>query len=97
MRYLNALILSLGLGAAASCYTPAAKAGVVVGIDLPVPAVAAPYAYYHPYYARPYWFGADYYGPRWGYHGWYGHRYYGYRGYWGHGDWGHGDWGHWHR
>lgn len=90
MRYLTALILSLGLGAAAGLYTPAAKAGVVVGIGLPVPAVvAAPY-----YYPRPYWFGAGYYGPRYeGYHGWYGHPYFGYRGYWGHA----GYRGHWHR
>jgi hypothetical protein len=85
MRYLTALILSLGLGAAAGLYTPAAKAGVVVDVGLPVPAVVAPY-YYQPYYhPRPYWFGAGYYGPRY----WY----YGHRGYWGHPF--HG--GHWHR
>jgi hypothetical protein len=52
MRYATALVAALVLGASASLYTPSAKAGVVVGIGLPVPIVVPRVAYY-PYSPGP--------------------------------------------
>jgi hypothetical protein len=52
MRYATAIVAALALGASASFYAPGAKAGVVVGIELPVPVVAPRVAYY-PYGPAP--------------------------------------------
>jgi hypothetical protein len=81
MRYATALVLTILVGAAASLYTPSAKAaGVYVGIGLPVAAVVPVVPAYYPY-ARPAYLGFGYVGPRyWGY----GHRgyfHYGHPGY----------------
>ncbi len=77
--------LTVLVGAAASLYTPSAKAaGVYVGIGLPVPAVVPVVPAYYPY-VRPPYVGIGYVGPRfrgpgyWGYHH-YGHPGYLYRG-----------------
>ena len=82
MRYLPGLVLALTVGAAASFYTPSARAaGVYVGVGIPAPVIAAPAPVMAPYYYGPHvWFGPGYYGPRfWGY----GRVAYGYRhGYW---------------
>jgi len=84
MRHLPALVLTLAAGAAASLYTPSAKAGVYVGVGLPAPVIAAPIApavlagvaYAPGYYGPRVWVGPGYYRSHyWGY----GH----YRGYWG--------------
>jgi len=79
MRYATALVLTVLIGAAASLYTPSAKAaGVYVGIGLPVVAPVVP-AYY-PYGRAPY-VGFGYVGPRfWGY-GYRGYYHYGRPGY----------------
>ena len=45
MRYVSALLLALTIGAAASLYTPAARAaGVYLGVGLAAPVFAAPVA-----------------------------------------------------
>lgn len=85
MRYLPALWLAIGLGAAASVYTSAASAGVYVGVGIAPPVIAAPAPYLGPPivrvtpppYALPYYG----YGPAY-WHG-YGPHYFGPRGYWG--------------
>jgi hypothetical protein len=84
MRYLTALSLAVGLGAAASAYTSAAAARVYVGVDIAPPVIAAPVPFVAPAvrvapprYPLPYYG----YGPAcW--HG-YGAHYFGPRGYWG--------------
>jgi len=90
MRHVPALVLGLSIAAAASLYTPAAKAGVYVGIGVPAPVVVARGPVVAPrfvagvpapapyYYAPPVWFGAGYFGPRvWGYGHFHAHSYYG--------------------
>jgi hypothetical protein len=99
MRYGTGLIIALSLGAAASLFTPRAKAGVYVGVGAPAPVYATPAPLCAPgYYAPGYWgpaalcgpayLGARYWGPR---HGYWGRAYWahGYRGGYRGGEWGH--------
>jgi len=81
MRYATALVVALLVGAAASLYTPSARAaGVYIGIGLPVPAVVPVVPPYYPYARAPY-VGIGYVGPRfWGY-GYRGYYRYGHPGY----------------
>ena len=70
MRYATAIVTTLALGAGVAAFAPKADAGVVIGVGIPAPALAAPG--YYPYAPMvpevgvafgPAWYGHGYWGP----------------------------------